>query len=52
MPDYEKLYFTLFSTLAEVVEQIDKYNFGTARELLIKAQRQAEEQYISCEEAE
>ncbi len=46
MPDYQKLYFQLFAAMADAVEAIDAANYGTAKELLIRAQQEAEEQYI------
>lgn len=47
MPDYQTLYLTLFNTLTDAIEQIDNNNYGTARSILVKAQQDAEEQYIS-----
>ena len=45
--EYEKLYGILFNVLTDAIEQIDLKNYGAARELLVKAQQQAEEVYIS-----
>ena len=44
--DFKKLYFTLFNTLSDVVEQIDTHDYEEAR-LLIHAQQEAEECYIT-----
>ena len=49
MPDYKKLYFRLFGALADAVEAMDASDFTAARELLIRAQQEAEEEYISAE---
>ena len=47
MQDYQKLYTILFNACTDAVEAMD---FGTARTLLVRAQQEAEEQYISAEE--
>ena len=49
MPDYKKLYFRLFGALADAVEAMEASDFAAARELLIRAQQEAEEEYISTE---
>ena len=41
--DFKKLYFTLFNTLSDAVEQIDTHDYEEARLLLIHAQQEAEE---------
>lgn len=48
MPNYKELYFKLFSAAADAVEAIEAMNFGQAKEVLIAAQQEAEEQ---CMEA-
>lgn len=48
MPNYQELYFKLFSAAADAVEVIETMNFGQAKEILIAAQQNAEEQ---CMEA-
>ena len=52
MPDYQRLYTLLFNAYTDVIEQIDRCNFGNAREILICAQQKAEECYLSEEEKE
>lgn len=47
MPDYKKLYFQLFAALADAVEAIEQQNYEQAKVILIQAQQDAEEQYIS-----
>jgi len=50
MQDYQKLYTMLFNALTDAVEQLDRQNFGAARELLIRAQQSAEEAYIAADQ--
>ena len=49
MPDYEKMYHLLFNAITDALEQIEQQNFGSAKDLLIAAQQQAEEIYITVE---
>ena len=52
MENLPKCYTVLFNTLTEVIEAIDRMDFGTARALLIRGQQEAEEAYASEEEEE
>ncbi len=47
--EYEKMYHLLFNAITDALEQIEKQNLGTAKELLISAQQKAEEIYITTE---
>ena len=47
--NYEKLYHLLFNTITDALEQLEKQNYGTAKETLIAAQQEAEEIYITAE---
>ncbi len=49
MPDYEKMYHLLFNAITDALEQIEQQNFGSAKDLLIAAQQEAEEIYMSAE---
>lgn len=49
MPDYQALYFKLFGAVADALEYIEEDNYGLARQRLITAQQEAEEQYIGEE---
>ena len=49
MPDYEKMYHLLFNAATDALEQIEQQNFGSAKDLLIAAQQQAEEIYITAQ---
>ena len=50
MPDYEKMYHLLFNAITDALEQIEQQNFGSAKDLLIAAQQEAEEIYITAED--
>ena len=47
MLDYNKLYLFLFNKISNALQEIEKQNFGKAKEVLQKAQQEAEENYIS-----
>ena len=49
MPDYQTLYFKLFGAVADALEHMEEDNSGLARQRLISAQQEAEEQYIGEE---
>lgn len=49
MANYEKMYSTLFNAITDALEQIEQQNFGSTKDLLIAAQQQAEEIYITAE---
>lgn len=51
MIDYKKLYLLLFHAITDAAEQLDALNIGTAKEILISAQQNAEELYITSEPA-
>ena len=50
MPDYEKMYLLLFNAVTDALEDIADCNYGAARDLLISAQQQTEELYITAGE--
>ena len=47
--DYEKLYHLLFNAITDALEKIKGQNYGDAKDLLITAQQEAEEIYMSAE---
>lgn len=47
MVEYKELYYLLFNGITDAIEQINKQNVGTAKDLLIRVQQEAEERYIS-----
>ncbi len=46
MIDYKALYLNLFSAAADALEALEAMNFGQAKEILIRAQRAAEEAHL------
>ena len=50
MPDYEKLYYSMFNAVSEALEQLIKQNYGNGITLLKEAQWKCEEVYIESEE--
>ncbi|MGM9606967.1 MAG: hypothetical protein ACI3XJ_05625 [Oscillospiraceae bacterium] len=51
MVNYKELYIQLFAAAADAVEAIEKMNFGRAREILIRAQQNAEEKHLDDQPA-
>lgn len=47
MEPYKEMYLKLFNSVTDSIEQIRSQNFGMAMEILIKAQQDSEELYIS-----
>ncbi len=45
--EYKAPYHILFGALEDIIHAIDQQNFGTAKELIIKAQQDAEKAFIS-----
>lgn len=50
MTDYKSLYFRLFAAAADAVAALERLDIGTAKELLVRAQQEAEEQYLTEED--
>lgn len=48
--DYKKMYLTLFNALTDAIEQLERADYGSAREILIRAQQQTEEIFIESED--
>ena len=51
MEDYKKLYYRLFNVYSEVLEQLERQNYGLAKEILIKAQQEAENLFLEEEQS-
>ena len=49
VPNFESLYLYLFNRITDAVEEIKEQNYGKAREILMKAQEEAEERYMKEE---
>ena len=47
---YKNLYFHLFNQITNALEAMEKQNYGEARDILIRAQQEAEERYLNAEE--
>lgn len=47
---YKNLYFHLFNQITDALEAMEKQNYGEARDILIRAQQEAEERYLNAEE--
>ena len=48
--NYQKLYTTLFNAVTDSIREIEKQNYGRAKEILIKGQIQCEAIYLDEEE--
>lgn len=48
--DYRKMYYTLFNIITDAIQNIEQQNYDEAKNLLIRAQQDAEELFISFEE--
>ena len=47
---YKKMYLILFNAITDALEAIKAQNFGTAADILVRAQHDAEEYYLSAPE--
>lgn len=45
---YRKMYYLLFNAITTAIEEIGNRNYGNAENILIEAQREAKEHYLSC----
>jgi len=48
MPDYQKMYTTLFNAITDALEALEAQNFGDAKKLLCSAQLTAEGMYLAA----
>ena len=51
MPNYQKLYTKMFNAATDALEALDSLNIGLAKDLLRRAQQEAEEAYLNDESA-
>ena len=49
MEKYKEMYLLLFNAITDTLEQMEKQNYGSAKEALITVQQKAEEIYMSAE---
>ena len=47
MDEYKKPYLTLFNSVTDALEALERQNYGTAKEILIHGQQTAEEIFIN-----
>ena len=47
MLDYKSMYLHLFNHVSDAIAALEQQNFGQAKEILISAQQETEELYIS-----
>ena len=52
MESFPQYYTLLFNAVTDAIRAMERQQFGLARDLLIRAQRETEELYIAAEEAE
>ena len=50
MPDYQKMYCTLFNAITDAVENIEQKRCDAAKEILVRAQQETEEMYIFADD--
>ena len=48
MPDYKELYILMVDASEKAIEEIEKQNYGAAKEILIAAEQKCEKIYISA----
>ena len=46
---YQNLYFHLFNRITDALAAMEQQDFGTARDILIRAQQSAEDQYLNTD---
>ena len=49
--NYEKMYHLLFNAITDALEQMEKQNLGSAKDLLTTAQQKTEEIYMESAKA-
>ena len=50
MPDYQKMYTTMFNAATDALDALERLNVGQAEELLRRDQIDAEKTYLEDEE--
>ena len=50
MADYQKLYTKLFNAATDALDALEQLNVGEAKDILRRAQQEAEEDYLSSED--
>lgn len=52
MPNYEKMYLSLFNAITNVLKELENQNYGAAAALLRKSQQTTENLYITAKDEE
>lgn len=47
---YKEMYYHLFNAVTDAWQALEQSNYGTARDILKKAQTETEEMYLSADE--
>ncbi len=50
MQDYKTLYIHLFGAVSDALDELEKINFGNAKDILVCAQQESEESYLQMSE--
>ncbi len=50
MGSYQRPYLALFNALTDILEELERQNYGLAMDKIIEAQRKAEDYYLMYEE--
>ena len=48
MDEYKKPYLVLFNALTDIAAEIEKQNYGLAKQMIADAQQQAEEVFLAA----
>lgn len=48
--DAEERYLLLFTRITDALEALDNWNIGETKQILVKAQQDAEEDYLASQE--
>ena len=48
MPNYKELYILMLDASERAIEEIENQNYGAAKEILVTAEQECEEIYISA----
>lgn len=46
MPDYEKMYYSLFNSITDALSELENHHYSTVEQILKAAQQNSEEMYM------
>lgn len=52
MSDFPNYYTLLFNRITDAIKALDRQDYGSARDILVKAQQDAEELYLEAGDSE